>query len=1075
MSGPGHEMILASAGSGKTYALTNRVVRLLALGAPPDRIVALTFTRRAAGEFFDVILRKLARAAAEPVFARTLAAEIAQPALACADFLRLLRAMVEAMPRLSFGTFDAFFARIVRSFPLELGLAGDFEFLEEHASLVHRRRVLRHLFTRSGREGLDPAQRVFVEAFKQATHGVEQKSVESLLGAFIDRHQEVYLEVPDADLWGNPGRIWPEGCPWPLDTDGEALTRAALALRGRVAARADLPDKVRERLHAFLDAVMEWTPNARLTNTVSTPLANALKVWDDLVGGGATVTVAAKKTRFEGEDAAALAAVVGAIVGAEMRRRLETTRGIHAVLAQYEVVYHALVRRAGLLNFADVQRLLSPDAGAPTLAFRDAADGEERDMRRLAIDWRLDARFDHWLLDEFQDTSRGQWSVLRNLIDEIVQDDSGQRTFFYVGDAKQAIYAWREGDARLMREISDHYNRAGGAVIEERPLHRSWRSAPPLLAMVNQVFSATSVLEELLSSEVAGRWRREWAEHTPALPHLRGHAAWIQVDDETARFRATLDLLREVRPTERGLSSAVLVQTNTTATRLANYLRQEGALPAVAEADLHVCTDNPLAAAVLALFQAAAHPGDSLAWQHAAMTPAGAVLRARGLDTRDALSRHVLAQVHREGYERAVAAWVDALEPHLHPDDAFSRTRGRQMTEAARLFDEAGGGEAAEFIQFMQRHRLREPESAGVVRVMTIHKSKGLGFDLVILPDLEGKSIDARREGLAVRRAEDRTPLWVLDLPAEPFSEYDRELGRHVDHARADACYDKLALLYVAMTRAKQGLYVITEPPGTSSSRNYPRILGATLGTEDATVAVGGLRFAGPFSSGEPGWFSGVSAITPPALETRVPWIDPASTAPAVRRVAITPSRRTEGSLAAEALFSAGREFDPAAFGSEVHALLASVLWWDETGSAAWLAAHRAGGHSERALDEALACLRAPGAASVFQNTAGEPVEVWRERAFEIILDERWVTGVFDRVLVRRDAAGRAIRADVFDFKTDRPGATEDAARELRARYAGQMSLYRRAVAVLTGLPPAQVRCFLTPTSGTHAPLEIAG
>ncbi|EIP97837.1 ATP-dependent exonuclase V beta subunit, helicase and exonuclease domain-containing [Opitutaceae bacterium TAV1] len=73
---PGHRMILASAGSGKTYALTNRFVQLLALGAAPERIVALTFTRKAAGEFSDEILKKLARAAADPDYASTLAREL---------------------------------------------------------------------------------------------------------------------------------------------------------------------------------------------------------------------------------------------------------------------------------------------------------------------------------------------------------------------------------------------------------------------------------------------------------------------------------------------------------------------------------------------------------------------------------------------------------------------------------------------------------------------------------------------------------------------------------------------------------------------------------------------------------------------------------------------------------------------------------------------------------------------------------------------------------------------------------------------------------------------------------------
>src|ERR1043165_3129667 len=98
-----HVMILASAGSGKTYALTNRFIELLAEGAAPERIVALTFTRKAAGEFFDEILTKLARAAAEDDFARRLAADIEQRQLGCEDFRRLLRAMVDAMPRLRLG------------------------------------------------------------------------------------------------------------------------------------------------------------------------------------------------------------------------------------------------------------------------------------------------------------------------------------------------------------------------------------------------------------------------------------------------------------------------------------------------------------------------------------------------------------------------------------------------------------------------------------------------------------------------------------------------------------------------------------------------------------------------------------------------------------------------------------------------------------------------------------------------------------------------------------------------------------------------------------------------------------
>ena len=158
MNSPGHVMILASAGSGKTYALTDRFVQLLAGGAAPERIAALTFTRKAAGEFFDEILGKLARAAEDAAAAKKLATAIGRPDLGPVDFRTMLRAVTDAMHRLNLGTLDSFFARVVRAFPLELGLGGDFEILRGHAEQLERRRVLRqhHVVSRAWVMAIQP-------------------------------------------------------------------------------------------------------------------------------------------------------------------------------------------------------------------------------------------------------------------------------------------------------------------------------------------------------------------------------------------------------------------------------------------------------------------------------------------------------------------------------------------------------------------------------------------------------------------------------------------------------------------------------------------------------------------------------------------------------------------------------------------------------------------------------------------------------------------------------------------------------------------------------------------------------
>lgn len=104
---------------------------------------------------------------------------------------------------------------------------------------------------------------------------------------------------------------------------------------------------------------------------------------------------------------------------------------------------------------------------------------------RLCIDYRLDCRLDHWLIDEFQDTSDVQWSVLQNLVDEVIQDPDRQRTFFCVGDVKQAIYGWRGGNPYLFRRIREQY----GDVIQEESLDQSFRSCPPIIHTINRVFS----------------------------------------------------------------------------------------------------------------------------------------------------------------------------------------------------------------------------------------------------------------------------------------------------------------------------------------------------------------------------------------------------------------------------------------------------------------------------------------------------------------------------------------------------------------------------------------------------------
>ena len=159
--------------------------------------------------------------------------------------------------------------------------------------------------------------------------------------------------------------------------------------------------------------------------------------------------------------------------------------------------------------------------------------------------------------------------------------------------------------------------------------------------------------------------------------------------------------------------------------------------------------------------------------------------------------------------------------------------------------------------------------------------------------------------------------------------------------------------------------------------------------------------------------------------------------------------------VGAAQLFSLGEDASAAEFGVAVHRLLAEIEWSAtdddaENRARAW----RERGVAAPVADEALACLRASELAGVWRKSAG--AEAWRERAFELLVGDAWISGVFDRVVVERGADDRAQRATVFDFKTDAIAGEADADAAV-ARHAAQVNLYRRAVARLTGLAESAV------------------
>ena len=129
-------------------------------------------------------------------------------------------------------------------------------------------------------------------------------------------------------------------------------------------------------------------------------------------------------------------------------------------------------------------------------------------VERKFAEYRFDSSTKHWLFDEFQDTSRLQWEVFKDIIDEAIQDP--EKSFYFVGDIKQSIYGWRGGDMKLFGEIYEHYKKH---MLDNEQMKTSYRSCPAVIDFVNQLFSNYPLLKTYFGERTENAWAQKWENH----------------------------------------------------------------------------------------------------------------------------------------------------------------------------------------------------------------------------------------------------------------------------------------------------------------------------------------------------------------------------------------------------------------------------------------------------------------------------------------------------------------------------------------------------------------------------------
>jgi len=849
-----HVLLQAPAGSGKTTVLAQRFLHALAAVDEPEQVLAITFTRKAAAEMRERVLRALEGGitAGHPDHASWMAACAAVQSHAT----RRGWDPAELPQRLRIQTIDSLAHEVARTMPLLGRMQTSLQVTDDARALylAAARRTLRDgeadpdlrldvdQLLRRLDNNLDQAQQLLAELLAERNRWLPWllDHPDDALAARVARSLVRIVESTlQAALRQLPAAWWQEGA---------ALARQCAAHRATAGHPADgnwstwlsadaALDVSAASLgcwRAVVDLLLTGSDEPRRVVNVTLgfpPTDKALKErwqqWQSMIAGRRDMLALL----------AGIRALPPAVIAADERTALA---GLARVMLRAAAELKLVFRDQGLVDHAEI-------AAIARQALHSLDGPGEQTLRHTL-------RISHLLVDEFQDTSPDQLALVQALTRHWEQDDG--RSLFFVGDPMQSIYLFRNAEVGLFLRV----RAAGLAGIDLESLHltRNFRSQRPLVEWSNRAFGEIfPPLENLRSSAVT--FLAAQAAREPDARLGAEVQVWPQADDEpAAEARAIAREIGALRAAQPALAIAVLVQTRALAGPILQALRATR-VPVVG-VDLAALAERPVVRDLVALGQALLDAGDRTAWLAVLRAPACGLTLADLLlvcascgrgplvehlaqpETIAGLSADAMARLRRVG-PLLLAAWQargsQDIASHLEScwyrlggaaacRDAAELAVAHQYLLALRNLQQREGPPAparlGELAAALRDHG--EAEGEHPVEVLTIHHAKGLEWDVVFVP------------GLGRRTANDRPPLLrSLELPAttgdsdlllavrslgRPNS--SDPLARYIRRLQAERLQnERLRLLYVAATRARLRLYLSAHAAADGEGRRRPR------------------------------------------------------------------------------------------------------------------------------------------------------------------------------------------------------------------------------------------------------------
>ncbi|MDO4630081.1 MAG: UvrD-helicase domain-containing protein, partial [Planctomycetia bacterium] len=440
-------LIRASAGSGKTRKLSLRYLELIVKGAPISTVLASTFTRKATGEILNRILLTAAQACYKEELLQELSENVGRE-ISVAEMNDVMRRLVRGLNQIRACSLSSFFHRIALCFPYEMGLKPGWRILDDVEDADLRWNAIHETLAQN--EQNTPA--LIRQLFKGESVNEMAKEIfdrmHDLLALENSASPEAWEAIQKLPKLGLLNEIEIVECLNRLDAEAEELEASGKKVKLMKTVRK-IADQVR---------VNDW-----YTLVHETIILNTLTA-------GESEPIKYNRSVIDSENLiSALRPLARHAVAFYYQLMQEQLSSVYTLVSGFAQNYNTAKASVNGLQFEDVTRLVA-----------DFVAKQNGNLQPLY--WRMNAPVNHLLLDEFQDTSLDQWHIFQPF-GERCTSGGENRSFFCVGDVKQAIYRWRNGRAEIFDAIEKTF-----PGIEQESSNMSWRSAPEILRCVNRFF-----------------------------------------------------------------------------------------------------------------------------------------------------------------------------------------------------------------------------------------------------------------------------------------------------------------------------------------------------------------------------------------------------------------------------------------------------------------------------------------------------------------------------------------------------------------------------------------------------------